>query len=202
MFCLTCVQRKRELENPFRSFFSFFNLEGFIHGRGQGLADVWLWTFDSDCFPCLDTIEQAPCADDGGLHFLPFYFLIYAPVSFCTRCSGSGKRDRRAWQHQPSTIVACWFKLACTVSINSNVTAARRSIRGTLPCDSSGGVQAFWLKLCTQSHILNSGSREEFLVKTREFGGRKLPDVSQVSSSARSSLSVRSESVFTAAAFT
>lgn len=88
------------------------------------------------------------------------------------------------------------------MSINSNVTAVRRSIRGTLLCDSSRGVQAFWLKLCTQSHILNSGSQKEFLVKTQEFGGRKLPDVSQVSSSARSSLSVRSKSVFTASAFT
>lgn len=137
--------------------------------------------------------------------FLPFYFLIYVSMSFRTMHSSSGKRDH-ALQHPfllfSSTIVACWFKLACAMSINSNVTAVRCSIRGTLPCDSSRGVQAFWLKLCTQSHILNSGSQEEFLVKTQEFGGRKLPDVSQVSSSARSSLSVRSKSVFTAAAFT
>lgn len=43
---------------------------------------------------------------------------------------------------------------------------------------SSGGVQALGLTLCTQAHISNSGSQKEFLVKTQEFGRRKVPDVS------------------------
>lgn len=43
--------------------------------------------------------------------------------------------------------------------------------------------------LCTQFHISNSGSQKEFLVKTQGFWRRKLPDVPQVSSFARSCVS-------------
>lgn len=77
--------------------------------------------------------------------------------------------------------IECKSLAGSAQTVPKHLTSARDT-SGARVSAAEGCRAAFRLTLCTQSHISNSGSQKEFLVKTEGFWRRKLPEVPQVSS--------------------